>query len=289
MQGHLGTAQRVAFTAQRAGIPGAEAAGQIFQSAQTGMQLGGPAGAAIGAAIAVGTERKKQLEEAAAAAAKFGQSIASTDTEGAARGMVELAKKIPIFGEGFAKGANLVLDVSQSLSAEARRLSGYNAGLAVQSAMIDVRNTFRDIDRANRFAPELLAAQRADDQLQRTVADLQMKYLPMVANACVVGLKYIEFNAVLLDNILQANIKLGELMAQLPGINLLARPILDRLQQIANNTEREEVPFNADDFAVQLLNSTDRLDVSRAEEDRRARETRAQREGVQLQPMFPGL
>lgn len=286
----VGQAQVGAMAAQQAGVPGAGAVGNVLQGAQMGASVGGPAGAAVGAAAAAGLELKKTIEGVAESAGEFGKAIAAGDVGAFHREIANAAKQIPLFGEGIAKQVNLVTGVNAALAAEADRIKGFSAALSMNAARIDVERTQRDMDRAQRFGPELMAAQNSAARAEEQMYELQIKYLPTIARFAEVGMKMMEQAVDFLSKQLDANVRLAEILSTLPGLPPQVRDMVNNLRRLVQNTDPNAEAFEADDFTTQLLNTVAPFMANQEERDRAQRLRQQEADERQARgELFPNL
>lgn len=292
----LGKAGQYAGAAAQAGVPGAGAAGNILSGAMTGAQLGGPAGAAAGAIIAGANEINKALADAAKEAGKFGVAVASHDAEAFGRQLLDLAKKVPFAGEAVSAMGGAAIDVSNALTAEARRLSQFSGTLAVAAAEIDVQRTMRDLDRGERNAPALVAQMQAREEINQRIEDLLDKFLPTLTQMIIKMMDYLQRQIDLGEAVLQAG------LAQLDAVEELLRKfevqlpqqvrnIRDLLRQIANNTAANQEEREGTDFTAQLREAARALgdiDAVRETRERATREADLLRRARE-RPMWQGM
>jgi hypothetical protein len=163
--GFLGTAANVASTF---GLPGAGLLGALA--------TGGPLGIA-GAAVGMFTST---IQKATSAAGNFAVAALSFNGSQIARSIFDLAGNIPVVGGIISGFGNAVLGAGDAMRGLAERLSAYNPGLAVTLAMQEVRQVFRDMERANRLGPDLARAVETRRQFEEKLEDLILQYAPQI-------------------------------------------------------------------------------------------------------------
>ncbi len=124
-------------------------------------------------AFSVAEKGVKQFGESAAA-------IASGDAVGLARSFGSLAGQIPIVGGMFQGMVNAGLDAMEGMTAQARRLARYDAGLAMAVAQFDVNQILRDIQTAPQRAPALIRGMAARETFQIRMEQIMTDRLPQI-------------------------------------------------------------------------------------------------------------
>ena len=152
----------------------------VATGALTGLAVGGPYGAIVGAAIGAVQEFREGMEHQAQRVGNFALAVASFDAPRFAAGIVELTSSIPIVGGAVSKIGMFFLDLSEAVHGTAINLARYSGDLAAQQARFRVADILRDIDRAERFAPDIMKAEEERFKLLQAVKDLQDKLLPPV-------------------------------------------------------------------------------------------------------------
>lgn len=162
------------------------------------------------------------------------------------RGVSTLASSVPLIG-GFVGGVlNSLQDLSDGINNTARRLSQYNPLLAVQQVSIDLRNTFRDIERSFRLGPDLIQAVEARQELNERIQELIDKYAPTIIRLLTSIMEFIG-NAVegteqAVHFIQDVGTRISYGFNQQAASDVITRRDNERqLAQIIRNTSREAV------------------------------------------------
>ncbi len=148
----------------------------------------GPAGAALAAVDQIG----KQLKQISDSVLK---PMVSLDPNALAHGFAQMASKVPIVGSLLGPLASGILGLSDAVFATAKRLSEFSGPLAMQQAMIEVRNIQRDIERAQRMGPQLGGAVEARYQFEQRLQDVIDEHMGTIIKLMETGLDV--FTAVL--------------------------------------------------------------------------------------------
>lgn len=133
----------------------------------------GPAGAALAAIDQFGKQMQQMVEGVM-------KPMASMDAHGVEHGLGAMVEKIPILGGLFGTLVNGTLALSDAVQATAVRLSAYNGELAVQQAMIQIRQIERDMQRAQQFGPQIQQAVEARFQFDQKLEDILDRNLPAI-------------------------------------------------------------------------------------------------------------
>lgn len=214
--------------------------------------VGGIAGAVIGAVKYVMDKMVEMIQ----GAFKVGAAMISFDPERFTRGMADLVSKVPLVGGLFGALAHGVLDLGDAVRSTAQRLSVYSAQLSTQLAQQEVVRIQRDIFRAQRFGPQIAAAENARFRFEQKVEDFLDKYAPIFLG---IAEKLLDFVAKIVDfpdlisrfaaeqiaNVLQA------FNAIFPG-NFFGA-VIQQLRRIAQNTDPEFQPGQEDPFIQELI------------------------------------
>jgi hypothetical protein len=183
----LGQAAQIATAS--GGIGGSIAGSSTARNAMMGFQMGGPMGAAIGAGVGVVQDFTDWVGKAADEAKHLAVAVVSFDSQKLGRGLVDLTERVPIAGKAIGWLGHTLFDLSDSINNTAKKLSQYSGPLAAQQAQLEVRRTLRDIDRANRFGPDLARAVESRDRMDRALEKISDKYLPQIVEAVASGLE----------------------------------------------------------------------------------------------------
>jgi hypothetical protein len=162
--------------------------GPAVAGAAVGFAQGGVVGAGIGAAIGAVQEFREGIEHQIERIANFSKSVAAFDAPGFTRGAVELATSVPVIGGAVAKMGTFILDLSEGIHGTAVNLARYSGELAGQQARFRVTDILRDIDRAQRFSPEIAGAEEERFKLNQQVKDLQDRLFPVITKFTTDGL-----------------------------------------------------------------------------------------------------
>jgi hypothetical protein len=216
-------------------MPGAAG---IFGAAMTGNY------AAIG--LSLFTTAIQGAEKGVKSFGEAAASIAGGDAQGLARAFTGLTGQIPIVGGIIGGLGNAVLDVSDALMAQGRRLSQYNATLAIEFARFDVQNIMRDIRRSQ--DPAVLEGVRASMEARNRLQDTIDKYKPAIVKFATVGLSVLE---TLMTAVEEGFYAVSEMIRGMIRISTLGRVDIGSMREMVarmlNRMEREDLE-NTDIF-----------------------------------------
>jgi hypothetical protein len=249
--------------------------GQFGQVAKGGEEAAalGPLGAAVPIVGAV-MMAKAKIDETVGAAmqgiGEFGVSISRIDADGFAKNINDyMIKPLPIVGQYLGQLGDAIAPVIAGFDDTARRLSQYSPQLAVGEAMNDMRNTFREIRRANsdlgsELSTFISVRQEGRERLEDIAESVATALLPYLTASLELGnilLKNVNENAEnivrTLQLIAQATIQFGSFF--IPGGNALATTLMALLngavQALTVMAENSGPNSGNNDFFDQLFST----------------------------------
>lgn len=169
------TAGFAAFGLSAAGMPGLAGVAGSFAAF-------GPAGAAVAGVSMLLGKMKEMVEGIVQAGGKLASSVMTFDPISLNRGFADLAGKVPVIGGIFGGLINVTLDLSEAMMATAKRLSQYDAGLAMAMARVEIRRIERDMERAARHGPEIVSAVERRLLFEEKWSQFMDKMMPTILN-----------------------------------------------------------------------------------------------------------
>ena len=227
------------------GAQAGQAVSQVSQNLGFGaMAAAGPVGGIVGAVTGAVKLVMDKIEEAMKAAFKIGGAMISFDPDRFARGMADLVGKVPLVGGLMGGLAHGILDLSDAIGHTAERLAQYNGALATQIAQFEVIRIQRDINRANQFGPQIMAANEARFRFQQKLEDLIDRFTPMFLKIAETLLDMVSALADLPGTL--QGFMTGHVATLLEGMQAIAQTIglnpawlseaIRQLRTVANNT-----------------------------------------------------
>jgi methyl-accepting chemotaxis protein len=222
-----GMQQKQLFSQQASAITqGAAAAGiqpgKAATGAIQGFAAGGPEGAIVGALVGKAQEIRDEFDKVFTTIGDFSKSIISFDASAFERGVVELTDNIPVVGGAVKRFGAFVLDMADAVERSAKHLSQYSGDLAAQQAQFEARTILRDVARAQRLGPDLVAANEARFQLENKVQNFMDATVPLLLRLLTLILEGINTGGVVADKTLEVAQKTAEILRDLvPNIGNL--------------------------------------------------------------------
>jgi hypothetical protein len=184
-------------------------------------------------------------------------AAASGNEDQLIRGSMKLASEFSILGQVADSLVNKVMDLSDAIEGQAKRLAVYDPGLANFYAMDGVRREMRDMQRAKEFGQEYLQAAQARQALDNSLGKLADKLL---TDVLAVATDLIDIIRTHVDTVTM----LVQIFKDLPGPvkamveSVIGGPLLALVRvlgMIARNTRPAEGDHNRDVFMTQFKNA----------------------------------
>ena len=218
-----------------------------------------PVGAVVGAAIALGQQVSAAAAEAITTIGRFGAVVATIDGDGLAREFAVLGSKLPIVGVQMEALGGAVSSVIHGLDATAQRLASWNPQLLETQINNQLRDMFRDMERAERLGPDLARYAESRQNLKEQLEDIEERILSRLVPIVT---RLLEAASVMVNDVERVLDFLGSINESLgPLAPIISGPIPSLLGAISRNTRprdptddgREVVRPLADLFSARPL------------------------------------
>jgi hypothetical protein len=135
-------------------------------------------------------------------------------------GVASITENVPVLGQAVGGVIRSLTDLHQSVEATLARFAKYNGGLAVQQAQEQVRQIQRDMDRAQRFGPELSNLATARTSTNTKLDDLMDRVAPLFLKLAEFGVDRLgdlaDLVSAIVESLAEIGISIVEILRTLP-------------------------------------------------------------------------
>ncbi len=217
-----------------------------------------------------------------AAVNNFGVMAINNDVRGFSRSVADSAKSIPLLGAGASAAAHSLLNLEEAAEQLGKRYAQFNGAIAIQQVEGESKRFFRDMDRANKFEPDITGLMKSQQNFEAEISKLLDRFLPPLAAIASALLDLVTdlvkmldpFVKTMLELVKNVSLKIAEWTFEGPD------GFFRRMAQAIARALQDNAPVNGDNFMRELEESVRQF---------RSPAAAARPMAGPVQPVLPGI